>query len=111
MDAKLERALRELELSTDDLLEADVVNLAAVCNALVRRADAITKLPFLMEQNRGTNGATLERLSVAMARGEQAVRRALDIKQDATVEWGRLRQILRGYSSGAAPDATTDMSA
>ena len=109
MDAQLERALRDLELSTEDLLEADVKSFSGVCNALARRANAITKLAFLMEQNRGRNVATIERLSTVKARGDQAVRRALDIKQDATAEWARLQQILRGYGVGNGSTVKTDV--
>ena len=111
MDALLERALCDLDRSTDDLLQADLEDAEAMCKALERRADAITKVAFLIEDHSGRNEATRDRLSAALARGEQAVRRVLDIKQDTTVEWARLRQILRGYSTGAAEDARTDLSA
>jgi hypothetical protein len=110
VNALLERALSDLDQSTNDLLDADTEDIGAVCDALERRADAITKMAFLMEENLGRSEATLKRLSSALSRGDAAARRALDMKQDASVEWTRLNQILRGYTNGSRRHTATDVS-
>lgn len=101
INCDLENALKELDQSTNALLEADRSDVVAICQALERRADAITKLAFLADEAVGTTAVTLGRLSAALARGEQATRRALNMKPDAIEEWTRLNQILRAQRSAS----------
>jgi ABC-type sugar transport system ATPase subunit len=104
MSGALEAALKDLDESTEALLEADIEDVVAVCKALERRADAITKVAFLIdEQPQASDRGAVDRLGDALARGEQATRRALRMKQDATEEWTRLNQILHGLDSGRVP--------
>ena len=108
MNSQLETALRELDQTTDDLLEIEIGDVIAICRTLEQRADAITKLAFIMEENGGAGAAAMERVSAALARGEQATRRALRMKLDAIEEWTRLNQIMRGLDS-ASPRVTHEI--
>jgi hypothetical protein len=100
MNSRLENALKDLEASTDALLEVDLQDVVAVCRALERRADAITRVAFLMEEVGQLRPAVGDRLSAALARGDRAARHALRMKLDAIEEWTRLNQIARGLNCG-----------
>ncbi len=91
--AMLKAALKDLETSTDALLEANIDDVVAVCTALEHRADAITRVAFLMEESGAKDDLTLESLAAALARGEGATRRALGMKLDATEEWQRMSRM------------------
>lgn len=103
MSNALEKALRELDQATDALLGADDSDVVTVCSALERRADAITKIAFLVEEPGGHTPDTLQRLNEALSRGDQATRRILHMRQDAIEEWGRLNQLRRGVSETREP--------
>ena len=96
MSASLDKALRDLHDATEALIEADQSDIQAVCSALEKRADAITKIAFIAAETGGHASNVLDRLTSALARGDQATRRVLKMKQDATEEWGRLKQIKDG---------------
>ena len=96
MGPSLDQALRDLNEATDALNEVDQSDTLAVCSALEKRADAITRIAFLAEEAGGHGPSILDRLASALARGDQATRRVLNMKQDATEEWSRLKQIREG---------------
>jgi hypothetical protein len=96
MSASFDKALRDLNEATEALIEADQSDTPAVCSALEKRADAITRIAFLAAEAGGHAPSVLDQLASALARGDQATRRVLNMKQDATEEWNRLRQIRDG---------------
>ena len=104
MSTSLDQALRDLNEATDALIEADQSDTQAVCSALEKRADAITKIAFLAEEVGGHAASVLDQLASALARGDQATRRVLNMKQDATEEWSRLRQIKDGLGDTRQPE-------
>ncbi len=95
MNTELEIALKNLEQSTEALLRADMQDVMAVCRALERRANAITEVASIVEDARGERSA-FDRVSAALASGDEAARRALGMKRDATEEWMRLHRVLDG---------------
>jgi hypothetical protein len=100
---ELDAALKELEASTDALLQADLEDTPALCQALERRANAITRVARLLGETDEPAAAVISLLNTALERGEQAARKVLHMKQDATAEWSRLARVLRGL--GPAPDS------
>jgi hypothetical protein len=96
MPGELDVALKELEASTDALLQADAEDTAALRQALERRANAITRVARLLGESEGPGAAVVSLLNTALERGEQAARKVLHMKQDATAEWSRLARVLRG---------------
>jgi hypothetical protein len=110
MHARIEKAIEELECTTDALLQLDEGDLVAICGALERRSDAVTRIAQLVAEI--GDGTALERLSKALERGELATRRVLKMKQDATEEWARLQQLLHGLDSARRrPDTNVDCAA
>ncbi|MBS1877419.1 MAG: hypothetical protein JSU00_29675 [Acidobacteria bacterium] len=104
MDSQLDKALQDLEQSTEALLEASQADLLGLCAALEKRADAITRIAFLVEVECVSSPDALERLSAALERGDGATRKALKMRQDAIEEWSRLNQLLRGVQEVREPE-------
>ena len=104
MSALLDKALLDLNDATDALIEADQSDTLAVCSALEKRADAFTRIAFLAAEAGGDARSVLDQLASALARGDEATRRVLNMKQDATEEWSRLRQIRDGLGDTREPD-------
>jgi hypothetical protein len=103
MSTTLETALQDLDQSTDALLNVEQSDIPAVCSALERRADAITKIAFLVEEAASHEAGTLERLAEALCRGDEATRKVLRMKRDATDEWSQLNRLLHGLSETRPP--------
>jgi hypothetical protein len=109
MSTALEAALDDLDHSTDALLTTERSDILALCSALERRADAITKIAFLVEDATEQDASALDRLAGVLSRGDQATRKVLRMKRDAIEEWMRLNQLLRGLAT--APHHELDCSA
>ncbi len=101
MNPSIETALKDLEQSTQALLETNMDDVAAIGLALERRADALTRVAALVEDSTDVDGAA-QRLALAVSRGEEAKLRALNIKRDATEEWISLNRILKGLDNTCA---------
>lgn len=100
MDPELSGALRELELSTDALLETDTADVGRLCAALERRASAITRVAALADEIARQGSAAVQRLNSVLRRGNEAARKVLSMKQDAVQEWNRLNRVARGVEEG-----------
>jgi hypothetical protein len=99
----LERAIRELEIATEVLLAVENSDLAAICQAIERRADAITALALVSgeHENAHEHEIFIERLAGVMVRGEEATRKLMQARSDVTGEWSRLNRMLNGAGSQA----------
>ena len=88
---ELEQAIRQLEETTDGLLTTTADDLGALCAALDRRANAITKVALLSQQAPGVSA--VERLAAVLVRGEEATRRIIQSRREAHDELSRLTQV------------------
>ena len=104
MSTLIDRALQDLDQSTDALLTANPSDVVAICSALEKRADAITRIAFLVEDESAHDPLVLNRLGSALTRGDRATRQVLDMRQDAIEEWGRLNQLMRGMAVTPEPE-------
>lgn len=100
MTPSLESVLNDLDSSTADLIAADTQDVIALCKALEHRADAITKVALVLEEELPGDMRLLARLAGSLERGEQATRKALRMKQDAIEEWTRMQHLLHGLDAG-----------
>jgi hypothetical protein len=105
MKAELSEALRELELSTDALLEVDVADVGRLCGALDRRARAVARVAALGEELTREGTSAVRRLSAALNRGNEVTRRVVAMKQEAAEEWKRYDRIGRNMKEGRAKAA------
>ena len=99
---EFEQAIRQLEETTEALLVTQTSDLGALCQALERRANAITKVALLAEGAHAGSGSAVERLAAVLVSGEAATRKILHVRREASDEWSRLQQVLRGAGSGDA---------
>ncbi len=99
MPIEIAEALKELESSTAALLEAEASDTNALYQALERRANAITQIARAIGSLDEPDSGIVHVLNSALARGEEAARKVLHMKQDATAEWSRLSRVLQGLSA------------
>lgn len=93
----LEQAISRLEGATEQLLTAEFSDLAALCQALEHRANAITQLALIAGDGSADKipGTAVERLAAVLVHGEQAVRRILQARRETGTEWLRLNRVLQ----------------
>lgn len=111
MTPSLESAIEDLEQTTTALMTADASDIVALCQALERRSEAITRVASLLGDPAHGGRDALESLTRSLRRGEEATRKALRMKQDAIEEWSRMNQIMKGLTTGQeAPERRVDWS-
>jgi hypothetical protein len=88
--------LRELEASTDRLLERGISELESLSPALERRARAIAGIASCGAQIRESE---LARLNAELARGDEVAAKIGALRQDALAEWARLNRIAGGLET------------
>jgi hypothetical protein len=93
MTELIARALTELDQSTDALVTADPEDLAALANAVVSRANAITKITFLLDEGEPPSAEIRDRIVGALAAGDKASRHIVKLRQQTAEEWSRLARI------------------
>lgn len=96
---EIDRALHQLELTTDALLATEVADFAALCEALDDRADAITKLALAAEGTPSGQAPldALERLTSILVRGDAATRRLLGNRLQMTVGLTNLHAVTTNF--------------
>jgi hypothetical protein len=96
---ELEQAIRQLEETTATLLTGETPDLLALCQALDRRAQAITKIALLSEEAHG--GADgVERLARALAEGGKATRKLIEMRRQMCDEFARLKHLQGAVAPG-----------
>lgn len=103
MALELEQALRRLEETTGTLLATGTTDLAALCRALDDRADAITRLALVSGSLPAAGPSAIDRLTNVLVQGEEATRRLIGVRREATVEWNRLASLSKTL---ADPEST-----
>jgi hypothetical protein len=95
----LEAAICKVEQTTEDLLAADVSDIAALCHALEQRAAAIATLAGFagLKSSEHFSVALVQRIAIAMDRGSETVRRFMAERREASDEWSRLSRILNNF--------------
>jgi hypothetical protein len=94
----LEAAICKVEQTTEDLLAADVSDIAALCHALEQRAAAIATLAGFagLKSSEHFSIVLVQRIAIAMDRSE-TVRRFMAERREASDEWSRLSRILNNF--------------